>query len=148
LFVVLLSQLQIEFSPGRVVLAWGDPPAQVRDDGPPVPADGRFAELLIAADRAHERAVRQEQRLADLAQRLETVDELARLATNELLAVENRHARELDRLRNALARSERTAQAALNELREQGDLRWKLTVHELSQRAAFASVVESPVAAQ
>jgi hypothetical protein len=139
LLVVLVAGLRVKVSPGQAVVAWGARAEPVHDDESPAD-DQRIAELADADTVRDGRTAAQERRIVELAQRLQTVDELARLATAELLAVDKRHQRELARLQTALARSERHTQTVLNELREQSDLRWKLTVHELSQRPALSAV--------
>ena len=137
--IVLGAGLRVEISPQQVLVAWGERAEPVDDDAPPA-EDRRIVELPDAAAVRADRAAAQERRIAELAQRLQAVDELARLATAELLAVDNRHKRELARLQTALTRSERQTQAALTELRHQSDLRWKLTIHELTQRPALSAV--------
>ena len=139
LLVVLIVGLRVEISPGQLRVGWGAQAEPVHDDGAPAD-DQRIANVVDAAAVSDERAAAHERRIAELAQRLQATDELARLATAELLAIDNRHKRELARLQSALARSERHTQTVLNELREQSDLRWKLTVHELSQRPALSAV--------
>ena len=140
--------LRVEISPRQVLVAWGEPADTVHDEAPPI--ENRSIVEPDATAVRDDLAAAQERRIAELAQRLQTVDELARLATAELLAVDSRHKRELAGLQTALARSERQTQAALNELRHQSDLRWKLTIHELTQRPALSavSVVDAAVPVQ
>jgi hypothetical protein len=149
LALLVLSRVKFDVSAQSLVVSWGRPANSAA--APQFPsADGDMARLRRQVSELANQMAAQDRAFHSLAEQARTTGELAQLATRELLAVDRRHSDDLDRLRQALDRLGQSTTAALTELREQGEVRWKLTVHELSHRPELnaVSVVESAAPAR
>ncbi|HUG92386.1 MAG TPA: zf-HC2 domain-containing protein [Planctomycetaceae bacterium] len=135
-----ISGLTFDASPGRLTVTWGQrPPSAPAGAASPVHNDELPAVPTMTAELA-DRLAAHERDVKRLAERVQSISELAHLATRELLAVDRRHSDELSRLRTAMTRLGESTTAALDELREQSDVRWKLLVLELARQPELNAV--------
>lgn len=121
LMLVVGLGVRVDVSAGHIVIAWKGAPM-------PIPAPRHETDELRA-------------RLDEQGDRIASVEELAGLAAQEVLAVDRRHSNELADLRQQLVEVDRLRRQ-LGAFQRQNDERWRLIANELLNRdAAVVTVV-------